>query len=185
MVGAVSQGSAEAAVALAPLLLAGLAPLIASDAALDHVPLSSALKLSLSQSDSVFSLLMQVCGNASVSGVDERVSSLAVGLLLYAALHDDSEARAILSNLFETGQGVSRDAETAAFYGMSAAQRAATEFHSLGGEPVAEQDRLNDDTDKAVFVGNQGDDDEAIQLQLARAREGHVPSMVRTYARCM
>jgi TPR repeat protein len=108
----------------------------------------------------------------------DAVSSAAIGLLYAASMLGVHEARTMLSYRFSQGLGVAEDLETAAFYGLVSAMQASVEFHSIGGEPVAERDRIDDNTEKAVLQGNRGSDDELIQLQAVQASEGHVPSML-------
>ena len=105
-------------------------------------------------------------------------SSLVNGLLLLAGLFNMDEARAILSHQFEYGIGFEQDIETSLFYMHSGAKAAAIEFHSKGGEPIAERDRIDDLTERAVFKGNLGDEDELIQHQMVKAKEGDVPSIL-------
>jgi TPR repeat protein len=175
---------------------------------LDDIPLHSEVRAYLLSSSSLLNTLRGVivdgvatCSSALVSsesalcpldytvgGVGLRnysrasprdvITDLAIGLLYAASLLGVSEAKAALSYRFEVGRGVIRDEETAAWYGLLSAKRASVDYHALGGEPIVEADRLNDDTEDKVHRGNMGSDDALIQMQLIRAREGHVPSLV-------
>ncbi|CAM9636099.1 unnamed protein product, partial [Ectocarpus fasciculatus] len=70
------------------------------------------------------------------------------------------------------------DVETAGFYASISADASSTAFHAVGGMPVAETERIDENTEKTIELGNMGDDDEAIQLLRVRAEEGDVPAMV-------
>ena len=55
---------------------------------------------------------------------------------------------------YQHGLGVARDIETAGFYSTVAAEASNTAFHALGGMPVAETDRIDENTEKSVEIGN-------------------------------
>ena len=48
------------------------------------------------------------------------------------------------------GVGVSADKETAAQYALLALAEVTTEYHRIGGQPVLETDRIDDNTEKEV-----------------------------------
>jgi TPR repeat protein len=103
-----------------------------------------------------------------------------------------------LSYRYQYGHDVSLDIETAAQYSYLAAQGwveynkyynycnflryffkvAKQEFHKFGGQPVLEADRINDNTAAQIPKGNTGNDDELIQHQIVRAKEGDIPSIL-------
>lgn len=206
-VAALAMGEAAALVPFTTLLQfgVGLPRNMSISSLLDSVPLHESLRSDLLADGSILSQLLKLtnlaqhsCSKSSLtilcpitpylhtsnqtphtaSVQTDEVTGLITGLLLLASIFNDDEARAILSYQFEQGVGVSLDIETAAFYSLSAAKQASLDFHSVGGEPIMEADRLNDDTEKAVFVGNQGTEDVLIQHQLVRAKEGHIPSLL-------
>ena len=59
-----------------------------------------------------------------------------------------------------------------------AAAVASDTFHTVGGQPAGESDRISDTTEKEVLKGNTGEDDQYIQHEMVRAKEGNVPSMI-------
>jgi hypothetical protein len=67
--------------------------------------------------------------------------------------------------------GVIADIETAAQYSLLPADSASHLFHTIGGQPVIEADRIDDNTEPDIGKGNQGNDDELIQYQKIRAQE--------------
>ena len=84
----------------------------------------------------------------------------------------------VLLRGYQHGVGVQKDIETAGFYATISADASSTAFHAVGSMPVAETDRIDENTEKTIEFGNMGDDDEAIQLLRVRAEEGDVPAMV-------
>jgi hypothetical protein len=89
------------------------------------------------------------------------------------------EAFAALSYRYEHGIGsIERDVETAAFYAWQAADAAGISFHATGAQPVVQADRIDDTTVLEILHGNTGEDDAAIQFQMVRAAEGHLPSVL-------
>ena len=76
------------------------------------------------------------------------------------------------------GVGVERDLSTAVLYAHRAAAVSSETYHTVGGQPASEADRITDTTEKDVLKGNTGEDDEYIQHEMVRAKEGNVPSMI-------
>jgi len=69
------------------------------------------------------------------------------------------------------GLGVLQDAETAAFYAAKASVEASRAFHTVGGRPVLEGDRIDSKTELVIDQGRRGDGDEHVQLLLVQAEE--------------
>jgi TPR repeat protein len=101
---------------------------------------------------------------------------LSSAILHSAMLLGSDDAAQALGYRYKVGLGVVADSETSAYYFNMAVGTASKAYHTIGGQPLMETDRLNDHTAKSVIVGNAGDSDELIQHQLLRADEGHVPS---------
>lgn len=59
-----------------------------------------------------------------------------------------------------------RDTETAAWYMSCAAGTAYVEYHLPGQQPMLEKQRLTEANEAVVAVGQQGEDDGAIQYQV-------------------
>ncbi|CAN0199881.1 unnamed protein product, partial [Hapterophycus canaliculatus] len=75
------------------------------------------------------------------------------------------------------GHGVQIDLEAASFYLACAADKAHTDFHLVGRQPIIEAQRLTAANEAIVEIGQKGEDDDAIQYQIHRAEQGDVPSM--------
>lgn len=109
------------------------------------------------------------------------MSKIALGILhLSSALGGCSEADAILAHRYHLGIGLSQDLETASQYAIRAASVSSEAFHRVGGQPIMESDRIDDNTEREVARGNSGNDDELIQHQIVRADEGDVVAMLAT-----
>lgn len=108
--------------------------------------------------------------------VTSSQDSLACAMLHAAIVLGSEDAARSLGYRYRHGIGVVADSETAAYYLYIAAGTASQAFHTIGGQPLMESDRLNDHTAKSIVVGNAGDSDELIQHQIVRADEGHIPS---------
>lgn len=58
------------------------------------------------------------------------------------------------------------DVETAAWYLGCAGETAYIEYHLVGKQPMIETQRLTEENEELVAVGQQGEDDSAIQHQV-------------------
>lgn len=111
----------------------------------------------------------------------DPVTRLALGLLHVAAmLGGAGEAETILAHRYLLGIGLPLDVETAAQYALRASAVSSEAFHRVGGQPIMEGDRIDDDTEKEVAKGKSGNEDELIQHQIVRAAEGDVAAMIAT-----
>lgn len=59
-----------------------------------------------------------------------------------------------------------RDLDTAAWYMRGAAEVAYADYHVTGQQPMVELQRLTEANEAFVAVGQQGEDDAAIQFQV-------------------
>lgn len=59
-----------------------------------------------------------------------------------------------------------RDLETAAWYTKGAADAAYADYHVVGQQPILEMQRLTEANEALVAVGQQGEDDAAIQYEV-------------------
>lgn len=59
-----------------------------------------------------------------------------------------------------------RDPECAAWYMQQCAQVAYEDYHVPGKQPIVEEQRLTEANEASVAVGQQGEDDDAIQFQV-------------------
>lgn len=59
-----------------------------------------------------------------------------------------------------------RDFEAAAWYMGCAADAAYGEYHVLGQQPIIEKQRLTEENEATVAIGQQGEDDGVIQYQV-------------------
>lgn len=122
-----------------------------------------------------------LCPNLGSGGDDgDGVTRIAMGLLHVASALGEVEADAALAHRYQHGIAVQQHVETAAQYARHAVAVSAESYHRLGGQPVLESDRIDDDTEKDVDKGNTGNDDELILHQKIRAEEGDVLAMVAT-----
>ena len=174
---------------------------------LDLIPLSNDLKVRLvrwtytrgSKTLSFLESVLKILSKGRIPSASreedmelERINSqisLAIALLFSAVIHhNDDEARAILAHLFDVNvnrnghfamfSSFHADDETTAFYLMTAARQASIDFHTQGSQPILQSDRIDDFTETRVIIGNKGDEDELIRLQLLRGKEGHLPSIL-------
>ena len=96
----------------------------------------------------------------------KEMHAIATALLHTAVIRGSSDAAQALGHRYKYGvDGTIRDSETAAFYYSVASIKASDAFHTIGGQPVVESDRINDLTADAVVVANTGDDDEVCSIQ--------------------
>ena len=180
-IGALYLGEPRAILPIAHVLSSGLGSLYANtsfEEIMDGVPLPERLHSDASLFDMANLLIARsmVVPSSIIEG--SNMLSIGNGLLLFACMLDVEEARAILSHRFEYGIGVDQDFETSLFYVYSTAKEAAVEFHVKGGEPIAERDRIDDLTERTVFKGNLGDEDELIQHQIIKAKEGDIAAIL-------
>jgi hypothetical protein len=54
---------------------------------------------------------------------------------------------------YQHGIGLPRDMETAAQYAVRAASVSSEAFHRVGGQPIMESDRIDDNTEREVAKG--------------------------------
>ena len=194
-IGALYMGEPQAILPIAYILSSGLGTLYTKESfedALSEVPLPFEHREHFKAEGSLVDRLRQYTitnqvsypqntyldTNLSLIARHSINSSIVMGLLLFASMLNMDEARAVLSHRFEYGFGVEKDQETSLFYLYTTAKMASLEFHRRGGEPIAERDRIDDLTEKEVFKGNLGDEDEIIQLQMVKAKEGDLPSIL-------
>lgn len=71
-----------------------------------------------------------------------------------------------------------KDPETSLFYSIRASQAASKEYHKVGGQPIVESDRIDDSVEATLMIGNMGNDDELINIQVVRAKEGDIHAML-------
>lgn len=62
------------------------------------------------------------------------------------------------------------DLETAAFFLACAADKAHTDFHVVGRQPMIEAQRLTAANEATVDIGQKGEDDDAIQYEVRRGK---------------
>ena len=92
---------------------------------------------------------------------------------------------------YQHGFGLKKDDETAVFYAYRASNIASESYHQVGGQPLAQTDRITDRTESEVrqvyqlldsqspnndslsqvHKGNEGNDDEIIQTLIMQAKE--------------
>lgn len=101
-----------------------------------------------------------------------------MSLLFVASLLNVPEAQAILSTRYQRGWSTSVDIETSLIFAQWVHPFVNSEFHRVGGQPIAEKERLNELSANEVSKGQEGDDDEIIQAHMHQARMGQVPSML-------
>eukprot|EP01031_Cornospumella_fuschlensis_P031360 gene31360-37900_t len=106
-------------------------------------------------------------------GVDSP-TLLSLGLLYLSAMHNDHEAQVVLAHRYEKGGywGVRKDLETSVLYSLAPVRRAEEVFHSKGGQPIRQEDRLTDKTEPQIADGNLGEEDEHLALLMVRGAEG-------------
>ena len=109
---------------------------------------------------------------------NDDITSLGLGMLFIATLQDVPESFLALSNKYQYGVNVKKDIETAARYGRISATIASIDYNQIGGQPLHQNDVLNDNTEIVIEKGNKGTDDEILQYQMIRAKEGDVDSQV-------
>jgi len=125
---------------------------------------------------SVFSL--RYMGDAG-NNMADPFSHLSTGFLFLAAQDGHGEAQLALAKRYRSGvKSLDACPEIASLYAQMASVVSAEEYHKVGGQPILEEDKLTDMTEKEVVKGNSGSDDEQIQLLTVQAEEGHVPSML-------
>ena len=102
----------------------------------------------------------------------------ATSLYHLAALHGNTKAQLALAHRYHKGIGVEADCESAAFYYDLVAQKALEEHHSGGQEQIHSHNRLTLETEEHIEEGELGDQDKRIELQILKAEQGDVPSML-------
>jgi hypothetical protein len=84
----------------------------------------------------------------------DPISQFVSGLLHIAAMLSaeggSADAHMALMVRYQRGFGVPRDTETAAFYSLLAASASSVAYHAVGGMPLIEKDRVNDEMEKTV-----------------------------------
>jgi SEL1 protein len=95
-----------------------------------------------------------------------------------ATLYDVPESFLALSNKYQHGIGVRKDIETSVRYGRISATVASIDYNKVGGQPLHQNDVINDNTESIVEKGNKGTDDEILQYQMIRAKEGDLASTI-------
>lgn len=87
------------------------------------------------------------------AGSKDGLLQLSIQLVHIAALGGSkvtADAYYSLGQRYANGIGVPKDVETGAYYTSVAASASSIAFHSLGGQPIVEADRINDATEKSV-----------------------------------
>lgn len=103
----------------------------------------------------------------------------AIGLLHSAAACDDGEEAALALGIrYMYGRGVEEDVEAAAWYLVSASDKASVSQHTPGKQRLHHMVRLTQYNEGTVAAGERGEEDEMISFQAIQASQGHVQSMV-------